>query len=45
MGNGLSNFNDKLFTLHTPPLTAGHLKMVASGILHLAYIDTMGMKD
>ena len=28
----LSKFYDKPFTLHTPPLTAGHLKKVASGI-------------
>ena len=33
MGNCLSKFNDKPFTLHTPPLTAGHLKKLASGIL------------
>ena len=32
MGNYLSKFNDKPFTLHAPPLTAGHLKKVASGI-------------
>ena len=32
MRNCLSKFNDKPFTLHTPPLTAGHLKKVASGI-------------
>ena len=32
MGNCLSKFNDKPFTLHTPPLTAGNLKKVASGI-------------
>ena len=32
MGNYLSKFNDKHFILHTPPLTAGHLKKVASGI-------------
>ena len=32
MGNCLSKFNDKPFTLHTPPLTAGHLKKVVSGI-------------
>ena len=32
MGNCLSKFNDKPFTLHTPQLTAGHLKKVASGI-------------
>ena len=32
MGNCLSKFNDKPFTLHTPPLTAGHLKKVGSGI-------------
>ena len=32
MGNSLSERNDKSFTLHTPPLTSGHLKKVASGI-------------
>ena len=32
MGNSLSKFNDKSFTLYTPPLTSGHLKKVASGI-------------
>ena len=32
MGNFLSKFHDKPFTLHTPPLTTGHLKKVASGI-------------
>ena len=32
MGNCLSKFNDKPFTLHTPPLTAGNFKKVASGI-------------
>ena len=32
MGNCLSKFNDKPFILHTPPLSAGHLKKVASGI-------------
>ena len=32
MGNCLSKFNDKPFILHMPPLTAGHLKMVESGI-------------
>ena len=32
MGNCLSKLNDKTFTLHTPPLTAGHLKMVENGI-------------
>ena len=32
MGNCPSRFNDKPFTLHTPPLTAGYLKKVASGI-------------
>ena len=32
MGNSLSKFNDKPFILHIPPLTAGHLKKVASGI-------------
>ena len=31
MGNCLSKFNGKCFTLHTPPLTSGHLKIVASG--------------
>ena len=32
MGNCLPKFNDKAFTLHMPPLTAGHLKKAASGI-------------
>ena len=32
MGNCLSKLNDKPFTLYMPPLTAGHLKKVASGI-------------
>ena len=32
MGNCLSKFNERPFILHTPPLTAGHLKKVASGI-------------
>ena len=32
MGNCLSKFNDKPFTLHTPPLTSGHLQKVGSGI-------------
>ena len=32
MGNRPSKFNDKPFTLHMPPLTAAHLKKVASGI-------------
>ena len=32
MGHCLSKFNNKPFTLHAPPLTAGHLKKVASGI-------------
>ena len=32
MGNCLSKFNHKPFTFHTPPLTTGHLKKVASGI-------------
>ena len=27
----LSKFNDKSFTLHTPPLTTAHFKKVASG--------------
>ena len=31
MRNCLSKFNDKSFTLHTPPLTPGQLKKVASG--------------
>ena len=30
MRNCLSKFNDKSFTFHTRPLTAGHLKKVAS---------------
>ena len=32
MGNCLSKFNNKHFLLHTPPLTAGHLKKVVIGI-------------
>ena len=32
MGNYLSKLNDKPFTLHTPPLTSGLLKKVASSI-------------
>ena len=32
MANCLSKFNHKPFTFHTPPLTAGNLKKVASGI-------------
>ena len=32
MGNYLSKLNDKPFTLHTPPLTSGLFKKVASGI-------------
>ena len=32
MGNYLSKFNDKPFTLYMPPLTAGRLKKVARGI-------------
>ena len=32
MGNCISKFNDKPFSHHTPPLTSGHLKKVASGI-------------
>ena len=32
MGNCLSKFNDKPFTLDMPPLTAGHLKKVESDI-------------
>ena len=32
MENCLSKCNDKPFTLHTPPLTSGNLKKVASGI-------------
>ena len=31
MGNCLSKCNDKPFTLHTPPVTSGHLKKVISG--------------
>ena len=52
MGNCLSKFNEKSFTLHTPPLTAGHLKKAASGIrknpvkyFASAYVEAMGMKD
>ena len=32
MRNCLSKFNYKSFTLHTPPLTSGHLKKVIGGI-------------
>ena len=32
MGNYLSKCNDKLFTLHTPPLTSGHAKKTISGV-------------
>ena len=32
MGDCLSKFNDKPFTLNAPSLTAGHLKKVVSGI-------------
>ena len=32
MGNYISKFNDKPFTLHALPLTSGYLKTVASGI-------------
>ena len=32
MGNCLPELNDKSFTLHTPPLTAGHFKKAASHI-------------
>ena len=32
MGNCLSKFNDKPFTLHTTPLTAEHFKKVVSDI-------------
>ena len=32
MGNSVSKLNDKSFTRYTPPLTAGDLKKVASGI-------------
>ena len=32
MGNCLSKFNDKPFTLQAPPLTTGHLKKKASRI-------------
>ena len=52
MGNCLPKFNDKAFTLHMPPLTAGHLKKAASGIrknpvkyFASAYVEAMGMKD
>ena len=50
MGSCLSKFNDKPFILHTPPLIAGHLKKVASGIRknpvkYFAYIKSMGMKN
>ena len=52
MGNCLSKFNEKSFTLHTPPLTAEHLKKAASGIrknpvkyFASAYVEAMGMKD
>ena len=51
MANCLSKFSDKPFTLQTPPLTAGHLKKMTSGIqknpvkyFASAYIETMGMK-
>ena len=52
MGNCISKFNDKPFSHHTPPLTSGHLKKVASGIrknpvkyFARAYIKNMYMKD
>ena len=32
MGSCLSKLNDKSFTIHTPPVTSGHLKKVASDI-------------
>ena len=32
MGNCLSKFNDKSFTLHTPPLTSGNIKKLISGM-------------
>ena len=32
MGNSLPKFNDKPFSLYTPPLTSGHLKKVVSGM-------------
>ena len=32
MGTCLSKFNDKSLTFHTPPLTSGHLKKMASGM-------------
>ena len=51
MGNCLSKFNDKPFTLHTPPLTSGHLKrwqvvykITLHSILPRAYITNMDMK-
>ena len=31
MGNCLSKFSDKCFTLHTPPLTSRHFKKAARG--------------
>ena len=31
-GTCLSTFNDKPLTFHTPPLTSGHLKKMASGM-------------
>ena len=52
MGNCLSKFNDKSFTLHTPPLTSGDLKKAVRGIqknpvkyFGLSVIKTMDMKD
>ena len=52
MGNCLSKINDKPFTLHTPSLTAGHLKKAASGVRKnpVKYFasgihQTMDMKD
>ena len=32
MENCLSKCNDKPFTLHTPPVTSGHLKKAISGV-------------
>ena len=32
MGNCLLKCNHKPFTLHTPPLTSGHLKKAISGV-------------
>ena len=51
MGNSLSKFNDKPFTLLTPPVTSEHLKKAISGaeknpVKYFAtgVLKTMGMK-